>query len=128
MSERQGWRCSSQRRHSLRFRHGAWLCDLAPLTSSDAVGPLVADVVGVEPGTDGGCVVAIVEQLATRQLLLVLDNCEHVLDAAATLADAIVRGCPEVVVMATSREGLGVAGERIIAVGSLALPRVDDPA
>jgi predicted ATPase len=57
---------------------------------------------------------------------LVLDNCEHLLDAAATLADAIVRGCPEVVVVATSREGLGVAGERIIAVGALALPRVDD--
>jgi predicted ATPase len=56
----------------------------------------------------------------------VLDNCEHVLDAAATLADAIVRGCPEVVVVATSREGLDVAGERIIAVGALALPRVDD--
>ena len=110
-----------------RFRHGAWLCELAPLTSSDAVGSLVADVVGVEPGTDGGSVAAIVEQLATRQLLLVLDNCEHVLDAAATLADAIVRGCPEVMVLATSREGLGVAGERIIAVGSLALPRVDDP-
>ena len=74
-----------------RFRHGGvWLCDLAPLTSSDAVGSLVADVLGVEPGTDGGCVAAIVEQLATRQLLLVLDNCEHVLGAAATLADAIV--------------------------------------
>jgi predicted ATPase/class 3 adenylate cyclase len=110
-----------------RFRHGAWLCDLAPLTSADAVGPLVADVVGVEPSADGGRVAAIVEQLATRQLLLLLDNCEHVLDAAATLADAIVRGCPQVVVMATSREGLGVAGERIIAVGSLALPRIGDP-
>ena len=89
------------------FRHGVWLCELAPLTSSDAVGPLVGGVMGVEPG-DGGWVAAIAEALASRQLLLVLDNCEHVLDAAATLADALVRGCPEVVVVATSREGLGL--------------------
>ena len=108
------------------FRHGAWLCDLAPLTSSDAVGPLVADVVGVEPGADGEWFRRLLS-VGDPAVLLVLDNCEHVLDAAATLADAIVRGCPEVVVLATSREGLGVAGERIIAVGSLALPRVDDP-
>jgi predicted ATPase/class 3 adenylate cyclase len=109
-----------------RFRHGAWLCELAPLTSPDAVGPLVASVMGVEPGADGGWVSAIVERLEARHLLLVLDNCEHVLDAAAALADALVRSCPEMVVVATSREGLGVGGERIIAVGSLALPRVDD--
>jgi predicted ATPase/class 3 adenylate cyclase len=109
-----------------RFRHGAWLCELAPLTSPDAVAPLVADVMGVELGVDGGWVAAIVERLGSRQLLLVLDNCEHVLEAAASLVDAIVRSCPEVVLVATSREGLGVAGERIMAVGSLMLPRVDD--
>ena len=107
------------------FRHGVWLCELAPLTSSDAVGPLVGGVMGVEPG-DGGWVAAIAEALASRQLLLVLDNCEHVLDAAATLADALVRSCPEVVVVATSREGLGLVGERIIPVGSLGLPQVGD--
>jgi predicted ATPase/class 3 adenylate cyclase len=109
-----------------RFRHGAWWCALAPLTSADAVGPLVASIAGVEPGADGDWIAAIVETMKHRQLLLVLDNCEHVLDAAATLADALVKGCPEVKVVTTSREGLGVAGERIIAVGSLALPRVGD--
>ena len=105
-----------------QFRHGAWLCELAPLTSPDAVDPLVAGVLSVEPSADGGWVSAIVEKLRDRQLLLVLDNCEHVLDAAAALADAIVRACPEIVVIATSREGLGVAGERILPVGSLGLP------
>ena len=109
-----------------QFRHGVWLCELAPLTSPDAVEPLVAGVLGVEPGTDGSWVSPIVEKLKDRQVLLVLDNCEHLLDAAARLADAIVRGCSEVVVLATSREGLGVAGERIMPVGSLSLPRVDD--
>jgi predicted ATPase len=108
------------------FRHGVWLCDLAPLTSPDGVGPLVADVVGVEAGAKGGWIGAIADRLPNRHMLLVLDNCEHVLDGAAALVDAITRGCPEVVVLATSREGLGVAGERIIAVGSLSLPRPDD--
>jgi predicted ATPase/class 3 adenylate cyclase len=109
-----------------RFRHGAWLCELAPLTSPDAVDPLVASVMGVEPAADGVWSSAIVETLASRQLLLVLDNCEHVLDAAATLADALVRSCPEVVLVATSREGLGVTGERIMPVGPLAFPGVGD--
>ena len=109
-----------------QFRHGAWLCELAPLTSADAVAPLVASIMGVGPGVDGAWDVAIVETLARRQLLLVLDNCEHVLDASAALAEALVKSCPEVVVLATSREGLGVTGERIMSVGSLALPRVDD--
>ena len=109
-----------------QFQHGAWLCELAPLTSPDAVEPLVAGALSVEASADGGWVSAIIDKVQDRQLLLVLDNCEHVLDAAATLADAIVRACPEVVVIATSREGLGVAGERILPVGSLGLPRVDD--
>jgi len=109
-----------------RFRHGAWLCEFAPLTSPDAVGPLVASVMSVEPGADGDWVAAIVETLASRQLLLVLDNCEHVLDAVATLTAEIIRGCPKVVVVATSREGIGVPGERMMAVGSLALPRTGD--
>jgi predicted ATPase len=106
-------------------RDGAWLCDLAPLTSAEGVGPLIADVVGVAPRADGEWTRAIADGLAKRHVLLVLDNCEHVLDAVARLVDAIIRGCPDVVVLATSREGLGVAGERIIAVGSLALPRAD---
>jgi predicted ATPase/class 3 adenylate cyclase len=109
------------------FRNGAWLCDLAPLTSPDAVAPAVAAVIGVEPGGDGAWTSAIADALAERQLLLVLDNCEHVLDAVATLVDSLMRSCPNVVVVSTSREGLGVPGERIMPVGSLALPRIDEP-
>jgi predicted ATPase/class 3 adenylate cyclase len=109
------------------FRHGAWLCELAPLTSPDAVGPLLAGVLSVELATHDGWLEAIVERLASRELLLVLDNCEHVLDSTAAITDALVKRCPEVVVLATSREGLGVAGERIMPIGSLAIPGVDDP-
>jgi predicted ATPase len=65
---------------------------------------------------------AVLEYLATRRLLVVLDNCEHLLDAAARIVDAVEQECPGVVVLATSREGLGLAGERILAVSSLGLP------
>jgi predicted ATPase len=65
---------------------------------------------------------AVLEYLATRRLLVVLDNCEHLLAAPARMVDAIEQGCPGVVVLATSREGLGLAGERILAVPSLGLP------
>jgi predicted ATPase len=102
------------------FRDGAWMCALAPLTSSDAVGPLVASVVGAAPVSGGGWPISIAGALRTKEMLLIFDNCEHVLDAAAELVDAVVRECPNVVVLATSREGLGVGGERIVPVGSLA--------
>ena len=109
-----------------RFRNGAWLCEFAPLTSPDAVAALAASVLGVEARTDRGWASAIAEALERRQALVLLDNCEHVLAAAADLADVLIRSCPEVVVVATSREALGVAGERVLPVGSLTLPRVED--
>ena len=63
----------------------------------------------------------VIEYLRPRELLLVVDNCEHVLDAAAKLMDQIVRQCPHVVVLATSREAIGVQGERILPVPPLAV-------
>jgi predicted ATPase/class 3 adenylate cyclase len=109
-----------------RFRNGAWLCEFAPLTSPDAVAALAASVLGVEARTDRGLASAIAEALERRQALIVLDNCEHVLAAAADLADVLIRSCPEVVVVATSREALGVAGERVLPVGSLTVPAIED--
>ena len=68
---------------------------------------------------------ALVEFLRHKELLLVLDNCEHVLDEAAELVEMLERSCPRVRVLATSREGLGIDGERILAVPSLGSPRPD---
>ena len=65
---------------------------------------------------------SIVDFLRAKHLLLVLDNCEHLLDAAADLAERIVEACPEVRVLATSREGLAVDGEQVIPLRSLGLP------
>ncbi len=108
-----------------RFREGAWLVELAPVRDPDAVVDAVAAVFGVTARAGQTLVEALVEFLGTKQLLLVLDNCEHVLDPVADVVDEIVRSCPGVVVLATSREGLAIVGERILAVPSLPSPAVD---
>ena len=64
----------------------------------------------------------VLDYLAAKRLLLVVDNAEHLLDAVARQADAILRRCERVVVLVTSREGLGLPGERIVAVRSLGVP------
>lgn len=97
---------------------GVWLCELAPV-DADAVGHALAAALKLQQrrGLDIGA--TVIEYLHARELLLVIDNCEHVLDAAALLIDQIVRHCPKVTVLATSREPLAVEGERIVAVAPL---------
>jgi predicted ATPase/class 3 adenylate cyclase len=105
-----------------QFSHGAWLCELAPLTNPAAVWDAVAASLGVKPALGRELTETVLEYLGAKRLLLVLDNCEHLLDAMARLVDVVAHECPGVVVLATSREGLGLAGERILAVPSLSLP------
>jgi predicted ATPase/DNA-binding SARP family transcriptional activator len=105
-----------------RFADGAWLCELAPLGDGGSVAHAVAAALRVQERHGATIGQTVVEYLAHRSLLLVLDNCEHVLDAAAGLAAGIVAHCPGVVVLATSREPLGVAGEQIWPVPPLPLP------
>ena len=104
------------------FDEGAWWVGLAPLSDPDLVPQAVASTIGVRetPGRTLG--EALVEDLKTKELLLILDNCEHLIDACAVLADTLLHACPNLKIFATSREALGVAGERAWAVPSLALP------
>ena len=102
-----------------RFADGAWLCELAPLNDGAAVGHAVAGALRLQQQQGLGIEATVIEYLRTRELLLVVDNCEHVLDAAAQLLDQIVRHCPTVSVLATSREALGIEGERILPVAPL---------
>lgn len=103
------------------FADGSWLVELAPVSDPDEVANAVAAAMRAPTtGTD-----ALVSYLAERRMLLVLDNCEHVLDAAADLADAILAAAPEVTLIATSREPLGLDGEQIRRVQSLGLPAAD---
>ena len=101
---------------------GVWFVDLAPLTDPDLV-PSAALAAARGPELPGrGPLGSLLDHLRPRQALLLLDNCEHLLDACAALADAVLRGCPGVRVLATSRELLGFAGEVAWRVPSLAVP------
>jgi non-specific serine/threonine protein kinase len=111
-----------------RFADGAWLAELAPVRDPALVPAVVAAALGVreQPGLPAAGVLARV--LARRQLLLVLDNCEHVIGAAAELCAGLLAACDDVRVLATSREPLAVAGEARYRLGPLTLPAPGDPA
>ena len=98
---------------------GAWLVELAEITSPTDVPRAVADALGVAQRSGGTLTQSIVATCGARPALLVIDNCEHVLDGAAELVQAIVAGCPQVRMLATSRERLGVDGEQVLVVGPL---------
>jgi predicted ATPase/DNA-binding SARP family transcriptional activator len=104
-----------------RFRGGAWLCELAPLDDGTAVGHAVAATLHLQQRQGLDIESSVIEYLRTRELLLIVDNCEHLLDAAARLVERIVTQCSKVSVLATSREALGVQGERILPVSPLAV-------
>ena len=108
------------------FRDGAWLCELAPVTDPDAVWETLATSLGVQRHPTRPLESVILGYLGSKRLLLVLDNCEHLLDAVARVVDAITRRSPDVVILATSREGLAVGGEHLVAVPALGVPREDD--
>lgn len=96
-----------------RFADGARLCDLAAVEDAGAVAAAVATALGMRVRGSAVVEAAVADQLRGWQLLLVLDNCEHIVDGACRLADRIVRSCPHVRVLATSRQPLGVAGEQV---------------
>jgi predicted ATPase/class 3 adenylate cyclase len=106
-----------------RFREGAWLVELAPVRDPEGVPPAFAAVFGVAARGGMSLEQALVEFLRAKQLLVVVDNCEHLLEPVAELVESVGRACPEVVVLATSREGLGLDGERNLTVPSLAAPK-----
>ena len=103
------------------FADGIWFVDLAPVTDAEAVPVAVARVLGLPDQLGRSTNDTVLEFFSTRQALLVLDNCEHLLEVSATLATAIVAGCPEVTRLATSREPLGIVGEAVWRVASLSL-------
>jgi predicted ATPase/DNA-binding SARP family transcriptional activator len=101
------------------FVDGACVCELAPLSDGSAIGRAVAAALRVQTGYGQDVDDAVVEHLRPLALLLVIDNCEHVLATAAELIDRITNECPAVRVLTTSREPLGVEGERIVPVHPL---------
>jgi len=104
------------------FGDGAWLCELAPVRDPAGVDDAAAAVFSVTARAGQGTREALVEFLRAKQLLLVLDNCEHLLEAAAALAGKLARSCERLVILATSREGLGIEGEQQVPVPPLEVP------
>jgi predicted ATPase/class 3 adenylate cyclase len=110
------------------YPDGAWFVDLAPLADQRLVAQAALAALGLREPAGRAPLEVLTEHLRPRTALLVADNCEHLLDGCARLADALLRACPRLTVLATSRELLGTAGEAAWRVPSLALPEVPDPA
>lgn len=101
---------------------GVWFVELAALADPNLVPQTVAQALGVREEPGRTILDTLVDYLKSRKLLLLLDNCEHVLNATAQLADTILRACPDVQILATSREGLNIPGETTYRIPSLSLP------
>ncbi|MEU4498763.1 BTAD domain-containing putative transcriptional regulator [Streptomyces sp. NPDC023998] len=111
-------------RHVGAVRDGVWFVDLAALTDPRFVPDAVAAVLGIQLPPGDRTQAALVAQIAGRELLLVLDNCEHLVESCAALVSEVLARCEGVVVLATSRETLHAYGERTWRVPSLGLPDV----
>ncbi|HEY7146650.1 MAG TPA: BTAD domain-containing putative transcriptional regulator [Streptosporangiaceae bacterium] len=107
------------------WRDGVWLVELAPVASQDLVPVVAASALSVREEPGRALTESITAQLADSEALLIIDNCEHVLDAAGELIAALLRGCPRLRVLATSQSRLGLSGEASWPVPPLILP---DPA
>jgi predicted ATPase len=103
------------------FPGGVWLAELAPLIDAALVATTVASAIGASVAGRPEATEAVCRLLAHRRALVVLDNCEHVIDDAATLVDRLLAAAPRVRVLATSREALDVAEEEAWPVPSLSL-------
>jgi predicted ATPase/class 3 adenylate cyclase len=104
-----------------RFSDGVWFIDLAPLRDPALVASEVASVFGVQEQSNRGMLDTLVAHLERKDALLLLDNCEHVVGEAATTASAVLAGCPKIKIVATSREPLKLAGERVYRMPTLEL-------
>jgi predicted ATPase/DNA-binding winged helix-turn-helix (wHTH) protein len=105
---------------------GVWLVDLTPLGDQRLVASTVATMLGLEVRADDS-LSGLVARLRDKRMLLLMDNCEHVIDAVADLAAAILSGAPDVRILATSRERLGIAGEREFRLNPLESPEPASP-
>jgi predicted ATPase/DNA-binding winged helix-turn-helix (wHTH) protein len=110
-----------------RFADGVWAIELAQLADPELVAVTVATALGLELASGNPSPLSVANALRSKQLMLMLDNCEHVVDAAAQMLEALLRANPAARVIATSREPLRAEGEWIYPVPPLAVPTEDSP-
>jgi predicted ATPase/class 3 adenylate cyclase len=107
---------------------GVWFVELAPLSSGDLIPSTIANALHLTLAPGGDPTRDLVLRLQAKRALLVLDNCEHLVEASARVVEAILRGCPEIRVLASSRQPLGIGGEQSYRMPSLAVPSEADAA
>lgn len=107
--------------------NGVLFLELAPLSNAELLAPTLATLLGVKEHADDRVVDSIIENLREKRLVLIFDNCEHLIDASAQLATAILRNCSNVKILASSRQALGIMGETTFYVPSLSMPQEDEP-
>jgi predicted ATPase/class 3 adenylate cyclase len=105
-----------------QFPDGVWLVELAPVTDPALLPQTVAGVLGVRETAGEPLTKTLLSALKEQKVLLVLDNCEHLLEGSTRLVDALLHACPKLKVLLSSREALGISGERVYRVPSLSLP------
>jgi predicted ATPase/transcriptional regulator with XRE-family HTH domain/predicted negative regulator of RcsB-dependent stress response len=104
------------------YMHGAWLAELAALADPNLLPKAVAATFDLDERPDQPLVAVLTDFLRPRHTLLILDNCEHLVEAVAPLAEGLLRACPHLQILATSRETLRISGETVFHVQPLALP------
>ena len=110
------------------FADGVWLVELSALRNADLLARTVAASLGLPDQAAGDPVDLLADHLAERHLLLILDTCEHLVDACAKLAEVLLRAAPRLRILATSREPLDVRGEQALLISPLAVPDSDEAA
>ena len=106
------------------YPNGVWLVELAPLNDPELLPQTVASVFGIVTQSTRSHTELLINFLRPKTALLILDNCEHLLDASASLADTLLKYCPHLKILATSREALGILGEIVYHMPSLSLPDI----
>lgn len=107
------------------YPDGVWLVELASLSEPALVPETVAGIFGIRLQSDRPLIEVLLHVLRSKMTLLILDNCEHLLDACAQLSDKLLKNCPNLKILATGREALGIVGEALYQVPSLRTPDVE---
>ncbi|GLW11604.1 LuxR family transcriptional regulator [Microtetraspora sp. NBRC 13810] len=108
------------------FPDGVWLVELAALPDPELIPENVAEALLIRHHSGRPTVDVLIDHLRDKQMLMILDNCEHVLPTCAIVAETLLRSCPKLRILATSRQALGVGGEQLMHVPTLSLPESDD--
>ncbi len=104
------------------FHDGVWFVDLVPVSGEDEVWQAIASPLGIHAESGIPLAKTVPDRLADKEMLVILDNCEHLVEAAAKTAETLLALCPKVKVLATSREALGIAGETLYQIQPLSVP------